>query len=726
MKRIFASLISLFFFASLSFSQPSWQSMITPSFKNSFEDICFPWPDAGWIVGWYGNVLKTIDGGATWIEYNPNPEKNLWSVHAFSADSCWIVGSKGYCCFTINGGNDWTEIALPASEELNQICFVDPTHGWIAGNNGVILYTTDGATWQQANDLSGVTDNIYSIAFLNESQGYAGSRSTILRTLDGGKTWTPADQMDTRGIGYSRMDIRSIFIFNENEAFASGYGSPVGLQPSLLMKTSDGGKTWRYSNDGDRTYGICDDIDFIDRNRGIGIGKEIGVGNIIITTENGGVTWTKRDIFSGLSLKKVAIAGDRIWVIGGANCLAFSDDWAASWRLACDMPAFGSLYAIATAGNEHIWVAGFDGAFIRSTDRGKTWQPGWIFSDNTCTTVYDLFFKNETDGWAVGMNRGIRRTRNRGETWETISYIPALSTWNMGICFADEQTGFIVGSNGTGVDIIYKSTDGGSTWEVNQQDVYREMLLKIDFANPRIGCVVAEDSLIIYTDDGGASWHRAKHDLTRKLDVNDVQFIDEQSAWAVGEDGVLLFSNNSGKNWVSKKSGTTLDLESLVFITPDSGFVVGEDGYIGMTRDGGDTWARLDSLVSGDLRDIDRSESGRLWIAGMSTTVLVNEVATHVFLNDPEFLPDRTTISQNYPNPFNQTTRLQLDVAAPGRIELKIMNLNGQLVASLIDDFFQPGRYAVSWEAGGIASGTYILCLKTGRYFENRKIILMK
>lgn len=726
MKKHFFCLISIYFVTSLLFSQPSWQSMITPSFKNSFEDICFPSPDVGWVVGWYGYALKTIDGGATWIEHNPDPEKNLWSVHAFSADSCWIVGSKGYCCYTINSGNDWTEVALPTTEELNQICFVNPTHGWIAGNNGVILFTTDGMNWQQATNLSGVSDNIYSISFLNETQGYAGSRLTILRTLDGGKTWTPAELMDSGGYGYSRMDIRSIFIFNENEAFASGYGSPIGLQPSLLMRTSNGGKTWRYSNNGGKSYGICDDIDFRDRNWGIGVGKEIGVGNIILTTVNGGGTWIKRDIFSGLSLKKVAIAGDRIWVIGAANLIAYSDDWAGSWQLACDMPAFGSLYAITAFGKANIWIAGYDGALIRSTDGGTTWQPGWVISDNTSTTIYDIYFKNTNEGWAVGMNGGIRRTLDGGKTWETLNYTSALSTWNMGICFADDQTGFIVGSSGSGVDIIYKSIDAGANWEVMQKDSYREMLLKIDFANPQIGCVVAEDSVIIYTDDGGVSWHRANHDLTKKLDVNDVQFIDENTAWAVGEDGMVLCSNDAGKSWVSKNSGTSLDLESLVFINPDSGYIAGEDGYIGMTRDGGNTWTRLDSLVSGDLKDIARSESGRLWIAGMSTTVLANEVATHIKLNDPISLPTRTTISQNYPNPFNQNTRFHLDVAVPGRIELKIMNLNGQLVASLIDDFLQPGRYAVSWQAGGIASGTYMLSLKTRDHAETRKIILMK
>jgi len=711
-------------------SQRLWQKMIEPTFKNSFRDIDFVSSQIGWAIGSHGYIVKTSDAGATWEESFVGIDKSLSRIHALNEDSCWIAGDDGYCFYTQDGGENWSAIILPSSEDLNDIFFANPTHGWVVGDKGTIFYTTDGINWKEPGDKAGITDNVYSVAFLNELQGYAGSKNTILRTVDGGNTWIRSEQINSGGIGYSKMDIRAFHIFNENEAIACGYGSPVGLQPSLILKTTDGGKNWTYSNNGDKTYGICYDLCFKDNQNGIAVGRQTGVGNIILTTNDGGLTWTKRNIFSGSSLKTVDITDDRIWVAGLANFIAYSEDWAGSWQLACDMPALGSLYTIETFGENYIWAAGSDGGFLRSTDGGKSWIPGWIISDNTSVTIFDLYFKDENMGWAVGMNRSVRKTTDGGETWQTIAFTPELSVWNQDIYFVDDMNGFIVGKDGSGTDVIYRSSDGGETWIQTLREQFYENLLKIDFANSQIGCVVSEDSLIIYTNDGGTSWLRAHHNMTEKLDINDIKYIDEECACAVGEKGTLLFSTDAGVHWTSKNTGIYLDFEAILFVNPDSGYIVGEDGYIAMTADGGNTWMLMDSIVDKDLKDIALDEKGNLWICGMSTTVLGPSIETKVFSELNHVLPKKAGISQNYPNPFNAQTIIEYQLPQAGHVRLDVYNLLGQKIVTLVDRMQRGGQFHVVWDGKDstgriMPSGVYFYRLKSINFIETKKMLVI-
>ena len=101
-------------------------------------------------------------------------------------------------------------------------------------------------------------------------------------------------------------------------------------------------------------------------------------------------------------------------------------------------------------------------------------------------------------------------------------------------------------------------------------------------------------------------------------------------------------------------------------------------------------------------------------------------------VSEREELPSEFALHQNYPNPFNPATiiRYSLPVGQDGilscHVSLKVYNLLGQEVATLVNESKQPGRYQVQWNAQRLSSGVYFYRLQAGEYLETRKLMLLK
>ncbi len=84
------------------------------------------------------------------------------------------------------------------------------------------------------------------------------------------------------------------------------------------------------------------------------------------------------------------------------------------------------------------------------------------------------------------------------------------------------------------------------------------------------------------------------------------------------------------------------------------------------------------------------------------------------------------SLSQNYPNPFNPSTKIQFSVAQAGFVTLKIYDLLGREVATLVHQDLKPSSYSVTWNASNFASGAYFYRLQSGGFVETKKLLLMK
>ncbi|HOT97859.1 MAG TPA: YCF48-related protein [bacterium] len=280
--------------------------------------------------------------------------------------------------------------------------FVNSTTGIIAGDSLLIRTTDGGTTWTSVYPGTNWMF-MHGLSFPDSLTGYAfGSYDHILKTTNGGLTWS----FCSTGSGYY---LKNGFFITAQVGWAIGDGGGI-------FKTVDGGSSWTPQNSG--TTRQLMGIDFINPDTGMVVGD-----NIILRTINGGTTWTTITTSRSTVFRSIAFASPLVGVIAG------------------DEPYL-----------------------LRTADGGLTWTP------ITLTTwpdldMYDVYFYNETAGIAVGWMGSIYRTTDGGLTWT------AQTSGTVNNLFALSHAGTyttIVGRSSAilhSVDYLsLQSPNGGESW----------------------------------------------------------------------------------------------------------------------------------------------------------------------------------------------------------------------------------------------------------------------
>ncbi|MBX2992051.1 MAG: T9SS type A sorting domain-containing protein [Bacteroidetes bacterium] len=89
-------------------------------------------------------------------------------------------------------------------------------------------------------------------------------------------------------------------------------------------------------------------------------------------------------------------------------------------------------------------------------------------------------------------------------------------------------------------------------------------------------------------------------------------------------------------------------------------------------------------------------------------------------------IPQSFLLGQNYPNPFNPSTTIRFSLPKPAYVTLRIYNILGQEVATLLNEFAEAGFRSVRFDASGLASGVYFYRLQSGQFVHTRKLVLLR
>jgi photosystem II stability/assembly factor-like uncharacterized protein len=269
----------------------SWARQVSRS-ENLLCAVYFVNENLGWASGIYGTVLHTEDGGKNWVRQNTGTGEHLFDICFVNKDVGWTVG-MGTILHTTDGGKTWAQQREKEDVNLNAVCFLDENTGWVVGEFGRIYHTTDGGkSWiQQKPPTLFVNEDdpwgdvplaLYGVTFVDKNRGWViGISGLLLRTDDGGKTWTDLrDELNTEAPFY---DIE----------FKGNLGWIVGGCGSYLL-TQDHGKTWKLLEDVIKTRFWLHGISFTDSSKG----WIVGARGAVVKTEDGGNTWT---MLSGLT-----------------------------------------------------------------------------------------------------------------------------------------------------------------------------------------------------------------------------------------------------------------------------------------------------------------------------------------------------------------------------------------------------------------------------------------
>jgi hypothetical protein len=121
------------------------------------------------------------------------------------------------------------------------------------------------------------------------------------------------------------------------------------------------------------------------------------------------------------------------------------------------------------------------------------------------------------------------------------------------------------------------------------------------------------------------------------------------------------------------------------------------------------------------------ADNGTLYTSTQFNTVWKRPIAEIITgIQDAKQIPVEFALSQNYPNPFNPTTTINYSVSKSNSVTLKVYNVMGKEVETLVNEQKAPGNYEVRFDASKLASGIYFYQLKSGSLVSTKKLVLLK
>ncbi|HSW55495.1 MAG TPA: T9SS type A sorting domain-containing protein [Ignavibacteriaceae bacterium] len=141
-----------------------------------------------------------------------------------------------------------------------------------------------------------------------------------------------------------------------------------------------------------------------------------------------------------------------------------------------------------------------------------------------------------------------------------------------------------------------------------------------------------------------------------------------------------------------------------------------------VNSDGTSAWTV--TLPGSYANDITLGSDNDVYVVG-GNTARINQTIVSV-VNEDGIAPEGYTLKQNYPNPFNPVTNIRFRIADFGFVSLKIYDILGNEVATLVNEEKPAGNYEVNFNASSLSSGTYFYKLQAGSFIETKKMILLK
>ena len=157
--------------------------------------------------------------------------------------------------------------------------------------------------------------------------------------------------------------------------------------------------------------------------------------------------------------------------------------------------------------------------------------------------------------------------------------------------------------------------------------------------------------------------------------------------------------------------------------------IVCKNGSVLKTLNGGVTWTHQWTSSANSITGIAFADANAITLVGAKGTILrttTGGVPVGVNLNDESSLPSQYVLQQNYPNPFNPITMISYVIPKASYVRLFVYDILGQRVASLVDEFQEPGAKFASFDATRFASGIYFYALEAGIFRGSRKMIFVK
>jgi photosystem II stability/assembly factor-like uncharacterized protein len=375
-----------------------------------------------------------------------------------------------------------------------------------------------------------------------------------------------------------------------------------------------------------------------------------------------------------------------------------------SYRLALD--THGGVYSIG------------DTVLYKSTDEGATWVAVGIFKRTATSLNVDptgtIYIGNDA--------HGVFRSTTNGAHWTN-----SLVTEGCNALAAHPQGYLFAGLTYTGNGKVHRSTDRGDTWTGVQLPNSSNSFAAECFGFSNNNEVYAGTIDGFYrSSDFGISWTQLNSGLSgrnvRTMTVAPNQSIFIYNTYSSSIDG-LYRSFDRGQSW-QRVSQNAPYFNALTASSQGYLYGVSNEGVFTSTNEGV-AWANITGNIgtSQGLSSIVITPGGRIIVGGYRVFRSSN-VLTGV--SNQSKAPTQFSLKQNYPNPFNPTTTIRFTVPHSGFVNLRLFDLQGKEARTLVNGVKESGEYSLVLDGSTLGSGVYFYTLRSGKFTETRKLLLLR
>ncbi len=415
----------------------------------------------------------------------------------------------------------------------------------------------------------------------------------------------------------------------------------------------------------------------------------------IYKTTNSGQTWILTNdegqmSFFGIPVTKDPSHPETLYTMINTN-FKRSTDFGSTWiniasnfgpaSAPCDIEVFKDTSIILIGDNTT--------GIFRSTDYGVTWSQTYSTSGEIPTIAVD--HTNPGVAWATkwGGGGGFLKSTDYGASWNSISNFNNINMWGVHVNPVDGNEVF-TGCYSCGS--IWRTKDGGLNW--------RQMSIASN--NYQVFVV---DSMTVFSAQGtGLFKLYSPYFIPVELTSFTASTIDDKVSlnWSTATE-----LNNRGFE-IERKSQSAMQ------------YANNEWQYIGFVEGNGTTTNRQDYSFIDVLKEYGRYLYRLKQIDFDGTFEYSNEIEIELTL------PNKFELIQNYPNPFNPSTIIGWKMAASDHVSIKVYDLLGNDIATLVDGVKPAGVFQIEFDGSGLSSGTYFYKITSSNFTEIKKMSLIK